>query len=900
MIKERRISIMYYESAKILSIELINFARIKTGMGLGRVFVDFTKYDYKTFLLIGENGSGKTSFMRCLHPFAYNSGSGDDSNNQTLIEPGKDGYKTIVIGYHDHVYTIKHTYERKKGTLSVKSFIMEDGEELNDSGTVNQFKFYVKDRLGIDESFLGLLSLGNSISGFVDHTSSERKKYAVKIFQELNIFNTYYKNATSAARSIKSNLTSITNRLQQYRYQQRDDMEQTRIELERNINALSEQHRSLVESIGTLKNQLENGTSLLTSYEDGKRRITELFQDVQKLQSLIHSSKDEVVLRNELREVESSLSNTNVRIGVVETTLARDLEDKERKLDSLNTIQTNLTRMEQNIDLKELTSLLAKLEADLQSLDLEHFKRPPYSTEELIRSNIYLDELRGLCIDLVNDVNNPSLIPIVLERYAKDPKLTDTIARQYNDLVENAELYQTIHYSRNLLSKMSKRKIKKSCNVEKGCPYVDFYQMFQDVVHQSVEETEVELEKKRDEINVAKDMVTISTTLKKLYGYIRLHEKEFQLPTDVFDPATFVISYIKDSERQIYDASLLAHIIDLCERFDQKDRLEEQITSVKNQLSGIEKSEELCASFRQQIITLESELDILNGRLEDDRSDYEFNKQQKDRYEKQISDLNKELENVMKLANTRLEINVVKQELALMEGQVGNLREVQEQLERSNKREQELLSDLNAARTRLQQLTNVLHMIDELTSQQAELQNQYSQVLWIQEAVNPTKGIPLEFISYYIKRRMVNIINPLLDTVYHGKLRILGGDNIIINESEFTIPYIWNGTMVPDISYGSDGQKAIMMLTFSIALLDLTTVGNYNIPLLDEMDTTLDDRSRAAYIDLIENYQSSQIFVISHSSMFDGRHVNLILTSPRTVSNIPEGQIIKLYEGGDS
>ena len=178
---------------KILEVSLKNFSRIYSGLGKTHLHIDLRPLSNKIFLFVGENGSGKTSIMRTFHPFAYNSGVGDNTANSDFIIEGKDGEKIITIEHNGNIYEITHIYSRKKDkSISVKSFIKENGIELNDSGTVKTFKDVVLDKLGLDEAFLGLLSLGNTIDGFVKYTASNRKKFATQIFSQLGIYNKYY------------------------------------------------------------------------------------------------------------------------------------------------------------------------------------------------------------------------------------------------------------------------------------------------------------------------------------------------------------------------------------------------------------------------------------------------------------------------------------------------------------------------------------------------------------------------------------------------------------------------------------------------------------------------------------------------------------------------------------
>ena len=78
-------------------MKLYNFARVLSGLGKTTVEIDLLNVDEHINMFVGENGSGKTSIMQCLHPFAFNSAIGDSTMNSDLIIEGKDGKKEIDI-----------------------------------------------------------------------------------------------------------------------------------------------------------------------------------------------------------------------------------------------------------------------------------------------------------------------------------------------------------------------------------------------------------------------------------------------------------------------------------------------------------------------------------------------------------------------------------------------------------------------------------------------------------------------------------------------------------------------------------------------------------------------------------------------------------------------------------
>ena len=92
---------------KITYLKLTNFVNIVTAFKTETIEIDFTKAKNDVILLTGPNGSGKTSILSCLHPFATN-GNLDVRDSNPLIVAKKDGYKEIHIENGNDLYIIQH------------------------------------------------------------------------------------------------------------------------------------------------------------------------------------------------------------------------------------------------------------------------------------------------------------------------------------------------------------------------------------------------------------------------------------------------------------------------------------------------------------------------------------------------------------------------------------------------------------------------------------------------------------------------------------------------------------------------------------------------------------------------------------------------------------------------
>lgn len=895
-----RMNDVMYPSIQILEIELINFAHIKSGMNINRLHINFRELDNRITLLVGANGSGKTSTMRCFHPFAYNGGAGDNSDNSDLICADKDGRKTILIGYMNDEYEIVHLYIRKRGTLSVKSYIKKNGVELNDSGSVTTFKNLIENIFDLKETYLSVLSIGNTVSSFVKYTAGERKKFAVKLFSILNIYSMLYKNATARVREIKPVLSNVSAKLDKYRNYDTNDLISECHQLETIVDKMDSSLGDILIRIGEVNGSISTNQSTIDDYYGKKNRISEIFDKITSLKTkLVDGSRDEQSLLAEIEATNNELDVLNINIAATEQNIQMELKFKEDKQSRLNELKNDTERMSKDIDIHELVELKAHLEAELNGLGVDELTRPEQTSNQLIISKIHIDELRSSCIDLITEVDNDDVVKDALAKFLKNHTMADTYIEEYNKKQQELETSQAFQLSRGLIPKRLLQHITVDCETQETCPYAKLYNQIMDVLDKTESDANEVVKSKIESVNKAKMYASAGRVIKKLYKYISAHTEEFLLPQQMFNPCTFILEYL--DHRDVCNRGLIQCVISTAEKFETADKLMSQIESVEDKIDSVSNSRAL---YDGMIHTIESLTNDLNG-IEDMLTLYRNNLDcYNDNKSLKLNKKNK-LENELSLVKTisdlKLEMTVLKEEVAAMDNNMATIRKMDEELKRLRLEESTLRENIKFKQNRINEINNILTTISSLEREQEQLMVSLNERLAIQQAVSPSDGIPLEFIRNFIKHDLIEMVNDLLDTVYHGKLK-LDSEGTIIDDSNFTIPYFWNGNWVPDISRASDGQKAVLTLAFSITLIKMTG-GKYNIMLLDEMDTTLDVHSRPKFIELLENYADEikawMIFLISHNSMFEGHPVNVLLTSDEVVSNLQNAKIIKLYEGGN-
>ena len=881
---------------KIVSLELVNFSRVYSGIGKTRVFIDLLNSDNEINLFLGANGSGKSSIMGCFHPFAYNSAVGDNTSNSDLIIEGKDGKKEIVITYGGDVYRIQHIYTRKKdGTISVKSYIMKNNEELNDSGTVTTFKSIIYQELGINETFLTLLSIGNRVNGFVEFTSGERKKYATKIFSELDVINEYYKRMTVKSRKMKTLLSNVTSKLSKYRNYDKTELEMKLKDITVNIKKLNDSKSIISQDIGGVESQIKDLKDVVDKY-DG------LQKDAERIMNRISENRKNKATNlssTELIEEKDRLLNEKHKKEVIITELSTIVNSNLDYIDSLmnrvNKTNDDMRKLGTLEDIRDLESTKYQLTEEIKQLSsLDYTPVKGLSKDDLVRSTIYLDRASDICSKLIFDTESEDDILDLFEKFKADNKIYDRVNKKFND--SNVKL-QSYLSTTSTMVEVSLPKIKEyaDCKTTEGCPYVIFYNTFMRIVNQTEAETQRDMKNLRNEVSNYHNDLVILGVFKEVSQYLLDNKKYLNLPSGIFHPDTFIQRYVK--ERTIYNNEVLTHYIDLIESRDKLDKLKQSLELVNMKLDKYNDIKTLSEKYQSQLESDNSEvvaktvdneamlleLDVLNHELEEIANNLETVTKDNE-LQTEIDDLTKKIDSI-------------NEEVKSIQSKISKVESLNQKLYDLRLDRNKCDANIMELETQKSKLSIILNDIVTLQNEELTIREDYDNILAIQDAVSPTKGIPVEFIEFYMRHEMIDKMNDLLDSVYHGELVLLK-DEMVIDESEFRIPYKKRNTIVSDISKASDGERAILTITFSLVLIQLS-LDKYNIMLLDEIDTSLDYKTRGKFLDLLERYMSiigaKQLFLISHNNMFDTYPVNAIMTSEQNISSMKNAYSIKLY-----
>lgn len=867
---------------KITYLKLKNFVNIKAGMKKTEVEIDFSKSKNKLILLCGPNGSGKTSLLSEMHPFA-NSGNMDVRGDVNLIIEGKDGYKEIHIRDKEDLYVIKHFYMFSKKTKSVKSFIMKNGKELNENGNVKSFKETVNEHLGIDHELLKLMRLGSNVTSLINMKSTNRKNFATKLFSDIEVYNGFYKKVSEEYRNIRAVLKSTTDKISKFNVQDENEFDKQLVLTENEILMYEADKERCQKEIITLENKVND--IKIDDEELVRKKYYDLEDDLNSANSLLELVGD-INLSKEEYELQYEKNKQSLEIKLLEckSNIDKAISERDIYFNQRQELEESLKRAASSERIKNLKETINKYKQDISKLENELNKRVYYNKTDLMilkdhcqKTLDYINEL-----DIYSDFDIKKLMTSIIDNVDIMKKLETTNTN-------NKSLYDTLNAEIINIEKMNldfNMEIDdNSCT--KDCPYREFYLQTigkKNNLNQYIEERN----KVYKEITRYEELYNLYNSLIFIKNHILSYESTCSTPIE-YDYSLCFTNYI--TGKQPININLLNLAIDDSEKF-------ELLNKYKRDLGSFESEYDIIKSSGLDIIEIENKILILNDIINDkNKIINEITKIKLD-LEKQIEIITIEAESIIKALSIKDSMNdMLKQheELRLRILEINDLK---------NKKEEyltKILKDKNELKCTVDFINNLTVKKNQLMFNKETYMNLLTEynalkLLFedadvIKDALNSSKGIPLIFLQVYLKNCPI-MMNNLLDTIYNGELQIEG---FLIDENEFRIPFVKSGIKVPDIVMASQGESSFISIVLSLSLI-IQSMTKYDIIGLDELDGPLDTKNREEFIKVlytfIEQVKCEQVFLISHNNMFDNEPIDLILTGDIDVDNFKFANVV--------
>lgn len=340
-----------------------------------------------------------------------------------------------------------------------------------------------------------------------------------------------------------------------------------------------------------------------------------------------------------------------------------------------------------------------------------------------------------------------------------------------------------------------------------------------------------------------------------------------------------------------YDHAKIVNTIENCEKRDKYYELLEMVNKMKSELQMINLSD--FEKLDQDIANKEHDIDdvaMTLATLEERNKIINADLYKLDEIYQEMTQLD-----ILKLTKTEKEsevkeLNAMIQELSDIICRVQSLLDTRKIL-LIKYSEQE--ANYNKLKDEFDSLRALLNDIRYTKREFNELQSKQETMKLIQKALSSKEGIPLVFVNVFLNS-CKDIINELISDVFGDTLEI---QEFTINDNEFSIPYTINGITVPDIERASQGQKSIISIALSFALMRKSNT-RWTIPLLDAVDGPLYKSDRQKFLTILFKHlheiRSEQCFIISHNNTFDGYSANFIMTTEEVVDQTDIVTIMKV------
>ena len=853
---------------RINELELENFNGILHTMETTYIKLDLRQQKNKICLITGPNGKGKTVLLSQLNPFAT-LGNLDVRDNLSLIIPGERGMKHIIIQNGDDEYDIVHIYTPNKDSFMVKSYIKKNGDELNPNGNVTMFKELVKQELDMEQDYMKLVRLGNNVTNMIDLKSTDRKNFMSKILEELNLYLIHYKKVNADVLSMKTIISHLINKEKGLAVTDIRICEDTINNLNTKLELLTSEFDKVTSKIGIVEHEINK----LGSLEDINETILDCKNKLKKVSHLTNMS---------ISEFRDCLTASVVK----ETVLKEKINGlSELRAEGVNQIDNYLSELEKNQkeydklisgrDILGLTDLIDSLKKDIKEKK-KYFKsygEIKYSKSDIEELIVFLKEKQEILTTTYQFGKGP--VSDVVKLMKKNKNVIDYIQSQLDTIDKNSDILAAHTILNALLRKY--KDINVPCNGNSSCT---FNAIFNELADLAKDKT-VKIENEREYysyMNLA--YLSIKNVILSFSEKKELFEK---LPKGLVDD--FVCEKILDKISRlewVYDRDKLNNELSFITDYDNYLAMSDELEAKEKELYEMQTD----AYFRhlsEQIKTLKMTIENINEKNDD--------------ISVEIYNMNKEYE-LLKQSNesavAMLETLEKKETIELLLSETQDKKEKMtiytNDLSIFKKRQNELSFEISSTRKNLE---NEEYRKKEYLSVHKELElfkSEYDKEILVKDALSTKEGIPLLFIDLYLSKTK-NTVNELLDQIYDGNIYIKKFD---IRADRFDIPFVKNSREIEDIRYGSQGEKSFFSIVLSFALA-FQSMSSYNIMLLDELDSVLDEKNRSGFIavieKLIEMICAEQIFIISHNNMFSMYPVDNIsviddITEPTYLTNM--------------
>ena len=908
---------------KYLSLQLKGYIRLVNGIGTPDIFIDFRKQRFKTCIIRGENGSGKSTIFNALSVIP-------DSNDSFI--PGKPAMKEIYLqdGNTIYIITCVHNVKNNGDRDTTKVYFKKqfsDGRivELNENGNVNSYKDILFEELKLDANFIALSQLSMDDKGLAMKRPAERKRFVNSIISSLEVYNNMYKTLNKHSSVYKSMVNSVASKLGQ--------LGDENI-LKSNFSALSSRSTQLsaqkdqymqkmgefkfqvdsVDKDGTLQNTLSKKTQEYNElYEKSKtlyKSIDYLFNkgnidrdntDVQETLEAAKISLNKVKVENELYNGEITSLRTKreeVSKKIVEKRLflqqtAAEAEDPKSLEERINDYKQ---KMQDIIDAFHSIGIddISNISRDEYVLALNTIKNIQDSIE-VVKSTTTIDIFtEAIAISTGDRDYSIDINTIKNQKESVDSQIR-SIERSIIELNEKVKILNVLNMR------------PKGCKVD-DCPFISEALSYKNnkvsdqLTDMNLEYEAIQKEQKEIErvYQYQLDLRSVVNAISNIIRDIKIHQSVLlKLPNGIIcsNPKELFLRYLNNNEVYM-DIMSIYKYIDYANNIDIYKQYQILVIDLTNKLNIALTRSIIVDAINKEIEEYTNSIASIDESIKEKNMKISSNNLI-------IMDLNDKIDVLSRLSTLIADRETIKLQMAASKAIVDEISSKLKSVESSmigiaNLRDMiaSCETEMNNINRELDQISYSLKLYKEYQDEYNQLSENYNYIETIKYYASPTTGIQLVFMEMYMSK-IISLANELLSLLFNGRFMI---QQFIINESEFRIPCLTDNYTIDDISSMSSAQVSMISMILSFSLLYHSST-KYNIIKLDEIDAPLDENNRLMFIDVLNEIMNimhtEQCIMISHNSelQLDTSDV-IVLKSTNLSSDYTKGNIIWNYNNG--
>jgi len=905
---------------KYLSLQLKGYIRLVNGIGTPDIFIDFRKQRFKTCIIRGENGSGKSTIFNALSVIP-------DSNDSFI--PGKPAMKEIYLqdGNTIYIITCVHNVKNNGDRDTTKVYFKKqfpDGRivELNENGNVNSYKDILFEELKLDANFIALSQLSMDDKGLAMKRPAERKRFVNSIISSLEVYNNMYKTLNKHSSVYKSMVNSVASKLGQ--------LGDENI-LKSNFSALSSRSTQLsaqkdqymqkmgefkfqvdsVDKDGTLQNTLSEKTQ---EYNELYEKSKTLYKSIDYLFSKGNIDRDNTDVQEALEAAKTSLNKVKVENELYNgeiTSLRTKREEISKKIvEKKLFLQQTAAEAE---DLKSLEERINDYKQKMQDIidafhsigidDISNISRDEYV--------LALNTIKNIQ-DSIEVVKSTTTIDIFTEAIAistgdRDYSIDINTIKNQKESVDS----QIRSIERSIIELNEKVKIlnvlnmrPKGCKVD-DCPFISEALSYKNnKVSDQLTDMNLEyeaLQKEQKEIErvyqYQLDLRSVVNAISNIIRDIKIHQAVLlKLPNGIIcsNPKELFLRYLNNNEVYM-DIMSIYKYIDYANNIDIYKQYQILVMDLTNKLNIALTRSTIVDAINKEIEEYTNSIASIDENIKEKNMKISSNNLI-------IMDLNDKIDVLSRLSTLIADRETIKLQMAASKTIIDEISSKLKSVESSmigiaNLRDMiaSCETEMNNINRELDQISYSLKLYKEYQDEYNQLSENYNYIETIKYYASPTTGIQLVFMEMYMSK-IISLANELLSLLFNGRFMI---QQFIINESEFRIPCLTDNYTIDDISSMSSAQVSMISMILSFSLLYHSST-KYNIIKLDEIDAPLDENNRLMFIDVLNEIMNimhtEQCIMISHNSelQLDTSDV-IVLKSTNLSSDYTKGNIIWNY-----